>query len=100
VRNEEVGLLHTAKDRNILHTIKKWKGIRIGHCLQKPIFEGKTEGRIEPREDKKRRCKQLLDDPKRRKGYWKLKEEAQDHILRRTRIGRGCGSVVRLQNEK
>jgi hypothetical protein len=33
VRNEEVGLLHTAKERNILHTIKKRKAIWIGHCL-------------------------------------------------------------------
>jgi len=33
MRNEEVGLLHITKDRNIPHTIKKRKVIWIGHCL-------------------------------------------------------------------
>ena len=33
VRNEEVSLLHTAKDRNILHTVEKGKAIAIGLCL-------------------------------------------------------------------
>ena len=36
-----------------------------------------------------RRRKQLLGNPKEKKGYWKLQEE-----LRRTRFGRGCGPVV------
>ena len=38
------------------------------------------------------RRKQPLNDIK---GYWKLKEEALDGILWRTRFGRGCGPVVR-----
>jgi hypothetical protein len=29
------------------------------------------------------------------RGYWKVKEEALDLILWRTRFGRGCGLVVR-----
>jgi hypothetical protein len=42
-----------------------------------------------------RRCKQLLDDLKEKRRYWKLKEEALDHTLWRTRFGRGYGPVVR-----
>jgi hypothetical protein len=46
-----------------------------------------------------RRRKQLLDDLKEKKRYWKLKEEALDHALWRTRFGRGYGPVVRQNTE-
>jgi hypothetical protein len=46
-----------------------------------------------------KRRKQLLDDLKERRGYWKLEEEALDRTVWRTRFGRGCGPVVR-QNTK
>jgi hypothetical protein len=46
-----------------------------------------------------RRRKQLLDELKEKRGYWKLKEEALYLTLWRTRFGRGCGPVVRLQKE-
>jgi hypothetical protein len=39
--------------------------------------------------------KQLLDGVTETKGYWKLKEEALDCTLWRTRFGRGYGPVVR-----
>jgi hypothetical protein len=42
-----------------------------------------------------RRRKQLLDELKEKRSYWKLKEEALDRILLRTRFGRGYGPVVR-----
>jgi hypothetical protein len=42
-----------------------------------------------------RRCKQLLDDLKEKRRYWKLKEGALDRTLWRTRFGRGYGPVVR-----
>jgi hypothetical protein len=42
-----------------------------------------------------RRRKQLLDDLKEKRRYWKLKEEALDRTLWRTRFGRGYGPVVR-----
>jgi hypothetical protein len=42
-----------------------------------------------------RKRKQLLDDLKEKRGYWKLKEEALHRILWRTRLGRGYGFVVR-----
>jgi len=41
------------------------------------------------------RRKQLLDELKETRGYWKLKEEALDRTLWRTRFGRGCRPVVR-----
>ena len=42
-----------------------------------------------------RRPKQLLDDPKEKRGYRKLREKAVDHSLWRTRFGRRYESVVR-----
>jgi hypothetical protein len=46
-----------------------------------------------------RRRKQLLDDFKEKRRYWKLKEEALDHTLWRTRFERGYGPVVRQTTE-
>jgi hypothetical protein len=46
-----------------------------------------------------RRRRQLLDDLKEKKRYWKLKEEALDRTLWRTRSGRGYGPVVRQTTE-
>jgi len=42
-----------------------------------------------------RRRKKLLDDLKEKRGYWKLKQEALDHFLWRTRSGSGYGPVAR-----
>jgi hypothetical protein len=42
-----------------------------------------------------RRRKQLQDDLKEKRGYWKLKEEALDRTVWRTHSGRGCEPVVR-----
>jgi hypothetical protein len=46
-----------------------------------------------------RRREQLLDDLKEKRRYWKLKEEALDRILCRTRFGRDYGPVVRQTTE-
>jgi hypothetical protein len=46
-----------------------------------------------------RRRKQLLDDLKEKRGYWKLKEEALDRTVWQTRFGWGCGPVVRQITE-
>jgi hypothetical protein len=46
-----------------------------------------------------RRRKQLLDDLKEKRRYWKMKEEALDRTLWRTRFGRGYGPVVRQTTE-
>jgi hypothetical protein len=93
VRNEEV--LSTVKaERNILHTVKRRKGNWICHilrrnCLLKHVIEGKVEGKgREGKGRRKRRCRQLLDDPKEKTGYWKLKEEALDRTVWRPRFRR------------
>jgi hypothetical protein len=103
VRNEEV--LHRVKEeRNILQTIKRRKVNWIGHisrrnCILKHMIEGKLEGRIEMTGRRRRKRKQLLDDLKEKRRYWKLKEEALDGTLWRTHFGRGYGSVVRQTTE-
>ena len=42
-----------------------------------------------------RKIKQLLDDPKETRGYWKLKVEALDPSLWKTTFGKGSGPVER-----
>jgi len=42
---------------------------------------------------------QLVDDLKENRGYWKLKEEALDRSLCRTRFGRGYVPVTILRDE-
>jgi hypothetical protein len=67
--------------------------------LLKHVIEGKIGGRIEVKGRRGRRRKQLCDDLMETTGYWKLKEEALDLNLWRTRFGRGFGPVVRQLNE-
>ena len=64
-------------------------------CLLKHVIEGKIKGRIKVTGIGVRRRKQLLDDLKEARGYCKLKEEALDGTVWRTRFGRGYGPVVR-----
>jgi hypothetical protein len=94
--------------RVILKQISKNSGVplltkliclRIRNCLLKQMIEGKLEGRIEMKRRRGRRRKQLLDDLKKKRRYWKLKEEALDRTLWRTRFGRGYGPVVRQTTE-
>ena len=78
VRNEDV-LLRVNEQRNILHEIRKWKAIWIGHilrrnCLLKQAIEGKIKGEMEVTRRRGRRRKKLLDDLKDRRGYSYLKE--------------------------
>jgi len=53
------------------------------------------EGRIEVTGRREERCKQLLDDLRAETGYLKLKKEALDRHLWRTRFARSYGPVVR-----
>jgi hypothetical protein len=46
--------------------------------LIKHVIEGKIEGKIEVMGRGGRRCKQLLDDIKGKRGYWKFKDEELD----------------------
>jgi hypothetical protein len=49
---------------------------------------------------RERRCTKLIDDIKGKCGYWKLKKEALDRPMWRTRFGRGYGPVVRQKTER
>jgi hypothetical protein len=61
------------------------------NCLVKYLIEGKIVG-IKRRIIIRRRRKELLDDLKEKNGYWKLKEEALDHVLCTACFGAGYGS--------
>ena len=98
MRNEEV-LQRVQEKRNILQTVKRRNADWIGHiwhrnCLLIHVIEGMIDGRIAVTGRRVRRCKQLLDDLKKRRVYWKLKEEALDRDQWRTRFGRVYGPVV------
>jgi hypothetical protein len=63
----------------------------LRNCLLKHVIEGQLKGRIEMTGIRGRRGKQLLDDLKEKRRYWKFKDEALDRTLWRTRFGRGYG---------
>jgi hypothetical protein len=67
--------------------------------LLKHVIEERIEGRIEEKERRGRRRKQVLDDIKKKKEVWKSKEEAIDRPLWRTRFGRCYDPVVRQTTE-
>ena len=95
-----ISITCSQRERNVLNTIRRRKANCIGlilrrNCLIKHVIYGKLEGRIEVIRRWERRRKQLGDDIKVARGYWKLKEEALDRILWRIGFGRGCGPVVR-----
>jgi hypothetical protein len=67
--------------------------------LGKQEYTGKIEGKIAGMRRRERCCKQLLDDLKEMRRYWKLKEEALYPTLWRTRFGRGYGPIVKQCND-
>jgi hypothetical protein len=69
------------------------------NCLLKHVIEGKLGGRIEMIGRRGTRRKQLLDYLKEERRHWKLKDEALDRTVCRTRVGRGYGPVVRRTAE-
>jgi len=50
-------------------------------CLLKHVIEGTIDGRIEVMGRRGTRCKQLSDNLRKMRGYWKLKEEALDYTV-------------------
>jgi len=56
------------------------------NCVLEHFIEGKAEERIEVTEGRGIRSKQLLDERKETRGYWRLKEEALDRTVWRTRF--------------
>jgi hypothetical protein len=70
------------------------------NCLLKHVTAGKIEGMIEVTGRRGRRRKELLYDLKEKRGYWKLKKEALDRTVWRSRFGRGCGPDVRQETKQ
>ena len=105
VRKAEVRVLHRVKDeKNTLHTKIKWAANWIGYmssrnCLLKYAIEETLEERIESTGRWERRRRQLLDNLKGKKWYWKLMEEALYRTVWITCFGRGYGPVVRQITE-
>ena len=92
------------EERNIIHTLKRKEFHWIGHflrgnCCLKHVTETQVERKLEAKETRGKRHKQLLDDLKEKVGCWKLKEEALDRTPWRTGFGRGCGLVARQKKE-
>jgi hypothetical protein len=94
VNNEAV--LHRVKEeRNILHTIRRKNANWIGHILRRNcLLSHIIEGNISGTRRRGRRRKQLLDELKEARRYWKLKEGAQDRTLWRDQFGRGYGQTT------
>jgi hypothetical protein len=67
--------------------------------LSKTRYLRKDTGKVGSDRKRGRIHKQLLDDLKEKKGYWKFKEESLDRALWRTRFGEGYGSFVRQLTE-
>jgi hypothetical protein len=79
---------------------KRRKANCIGHVFRRNwLLKHVIEGRIEMTRRRGRRRKQLLGDLKEKRGYRKLKQEALDRNLWRTRFGRRYGPVVRQTAE-
>ena len=77
MKNEEV--LHKVKgESNRLQTVKRKNTVLIGHILRrKHVIRGKIE-RTEVTGTRGRRRKQLLDELKKKRGYWNVKDETLD----------------------
>jgi len=87
-------------------TNNKQKEGRIGHILRrngllKHDTEGKIKGRIDVSGRQERRRTQLLNDLKEKREYCKLKQEALDRTLWRTRLEEAIDLLQdRLQKER
>jgi len=69
-------------------------------CLLKHVSGGKVEGKLEMRERRGRRSKQLLNYLKKSRRSWELKEITLDSTLWRIRFGRDYGLVGRQTAER
>jgi len=59
------------------------------------LLKERYNGGMEVTERQGRRCRKLLDDLEKRRGYSHLNEEALDRTMWRARFGRGFGPAVR-----
>jgi len=86
--------------RNILQKIKKRKVNWLGHilrtnCIPKHFIKGKNRRKVSYEGRRGRRRKQLLNDFRKTREYWKLKEKSLDRTLWSTRFGRGYEPAIR-----
>ena len=86
--------------KDYFQVIKRREANWIGHilgtnCVLKHLVEVNLEGRLEVTRRRGRRRKKLVDDFKEKRGNWKVKDEALDRTLRRTRFGRSYGPVAK-----
>ena len=89
------GLHGVEEERNIVHTIKRRKAKWIGHILRRnSLLKGITEGKIAGTRGRGRTHKQLLDDLRKKRKYWNLKQEALHCTCWNTRFGRAYRSAV------
>ena len=78
VSNEQI-LDHIREKRKTLNNILRRKVNWIGHILRRNcLLHDTTEGQITEVKGVGRRRTQFLDDLRRRRRYWELKEEAED----------------------
>ena len=76
--NEQI-LNRIGEKRTILHNILRRKANWIGHILRKNcLLHDAIEGQMTELKGVGRRRTQLLDDLRKRRRYWELKEEAED----------------------
>ena len=78
----------------ITSSFRTRKFLVINFCWTVHVIEGKTEGGAWVTGRRGRRHKQLLDNLKENRGYWKLKEKALHCTLWSTGFGKGYGSVA------
>jgi hypothetical protein len=86
--------------RNAIHTVNQREANWIGHslvwnCLLKHVIERK----MEEKNRRRSRLQQILNDVKKERRYWNLKEKALDYTLWRIRFGRLCGPIARQTAE-
>jgi len=68
----------------------------VGTVSYSTLLKAKQKGEItEVTERRRKRLKQLLGGLKKKKGYWKLNEDALKRILWRNRFGEDTGPVAR-----
>jgi hypothetical protein len=99
VRSEEVCITNSQGVEEYPMNNKKKEGkMDWSHIPQNYLLNHGTERKIEGRTEitgiRGKRYKNLMDDLKEDRGYWKLEGKALYRTLWRTRFGRGYGPVM------
>ena len=90
----------TISTQSIKRKKVNWTGhILLTNYLLQPVIEGTIKGMIEVTERRGWRRKQLLDNLKKKIGYWKFKKEALVCNWHSICFGRGYRPVIRQTTE-